>query len=86
MIGTVEAVQRELINDGFVMRYIPDDDAADGLPPGAGAFLACSFWLVIDLAMLGGSTRRRTMFERLLDLLATTWVCSRRNTTRRTIA
>ena len=49
-IGTVEAVQRELVKDGFVMRYIPDANAADGLPPGEGAFLACSFWLVNDLA------------------------------------
>ena len=56
VVGTVEAVQSELVKDGFVMRYIPDEDAADGLPPGEGAFLACSFWLVIDLAMLG---RRR---------------------------
>ena len=55
--GTVEAVQAELVKDGFVMRYIPDEDAADGLPPGEGAFLACSFWLVIDLAMLGTARR-----------------------------
>ena len=68
VIGTVEAVQRELINDGFVMRYIPDADAADGLPPGEGAFLACSFWLVIDLAMLGRVKEAQDMFERLLDL------------------
>ena len=46
VIGTVEAIQRELVKDGFVMRYIPDESAADGLPPGEGAFLACSFWLV----------------------------------------
>ena len=53
MIGTVDAIQRDLVKDGFVMRYIPDKGAADGLPPGEGAFLACSFWLVIDLAMIG---------------------------------
>ena len=68
VVGTVEAVQRELVKDGFVMRYIPDADAADGLPPGEGAFLACSFWLVIDLAMLGRVEEATELFERLLSL------------------
>jgi GH15 family glucan-1,4-alpha-glucosidase len=68
VVGTVEAIQRELVVDGFVMRYIPDADAADGLPPGEGAFLACSFWLVIDLAMLGRVKEARALFERLLSL------------------
>jgi GH15 family glucan-1,4-alpha-glucosidase len=66
--GTVDAIQRELVRDGFVMRYIPDEDAADGLPPGEGAFLACSFWLVIDLAMLGRVQEARGLFDRLLAL------------------
>jgi GH15 family glucan-1,4-alpha-glucosidase len=68
VIGTVEAIQRELVRDGFVMRYIPDDDAADGLPPGEGAFLACSFWLVIDLAMIGRHDEAEELFERLVSL------------------
>jgi GH15 family glucan-1,4-alpha-glucosidase len=68
VVGTVEAIQRELVRDGFVMRYIPDEDAADGLPPGEGAFLACSFWLVIDLAMLGRVKEARELFDRLLSL------------------
>ena len=68
VVGTVEAVQRELVKDGFVMRYIPDEDAADGLPPGEGAFLACSFWLVIDLAMIGRRKEAEELFERLLSL------------------
>jgi GH15 family glucan-1,4-alpha-glucosidase len=68
VVGTVEAVERELLRDGFVMRYIPDEDAADGLPPGEGAFLACSFWLVTDLAMIGRLDEARTLFERLLGL------------------
>ena len=68
VVGTVDAVQRELVRDGFVMRYIPDEDAADGLPPGEGAFLACSFWLVIDLAMLGRVKEAQDLFERLLSL------------------
>jgi GH15 family glucan-1,4-alpha-glucosidase len=67
-IGTVEAIQRELVKDGFVMRYIPDEDAADGLPPGEGAFLACSFWLVNDLALMGRRTEAEELFERLLSL------------------
>jgi GH15 family glucan-1,4-alpha-glucosidase len=68
VVGTVEAVQRELLRDGFVMRYIPDEDAADGLPPGEGAFLACSFWLVTDLAMIGRLDEARALFDRLLAL------------------
>jgi GH15 family glucan-1,4-alpha-glucosidase len=68
VVGTVEAVQRELVRDGFVMRYIPDEHAADGLPPGEGAFLACSFWLVTDLAMLGRRTEALALFERLVAL------------------
>jgi GH15 family glucan-1,4-alpha-glucosidase len=68
VVGTVEAVQRELVRDGFVMRYIPDADAADGLPPGEGAFLACSFWLVESLAMIGRTKEARELFDRLLAL------------------
>ena len=67
-VGTVEAIQRELVQDGFVMRYIPDKHAADGLPPGEGAFLACSFWLVNDLAMLGRLEEAQALFDRLLSL------------------
>jgi len=68
VVGTVEAVQSELLRDGFVMRYIPDKNAADGLPPGEGAFLACSFWLVDDLAMIGRRKEAVELFERLLSL------------------
>jgi len=50
------------------MRYILDKDAADGLPPGEGAFLACSFWLVNDLAMLGRLEEAQALFDRLLSL------------------
>jgi GH15 family glucan-1,4-alpha-glucosidase len=65
--GTVEAVERHLTVDGLVLRY---DSAAtdDGLPPGEGAFLACSFWLVDNLALLGRLDDARRLFERLLDL------------------
>ena len=68
VIGTVDAIQRELVRDGFVMRYIPDEHAVDGLPPGEGAFLACSFWLVIDLALIGRMDEARALFDRLLAL------------------
>ncbi len=68
VVGTVEAVQKELQQDGFVLRYIPDEESADGLPPGEGAFLACSFWLVDALAMIGRRTEAVALFERLLTL------------------
>jgi len=68
VVGTVEAIQRELLRDGFVLRYVPDENSADGLPPGEGAFLACSFWLVTDLAMLGRLEEAKALFDRLLRL------------------
>ena len=68
VVGTIEAVQAELLQDGFVLRYVPDEDSADGLPPGEGAFLACSFWLVDALAMIGRRREAVTLFERLLAL------------------
>jgi len=68
VIGTVEAIQRELVRDGLVMRYVPDERAADGLPPGEGAFLACSFWLVNALALIGRRHEAEDLFRRLLSL------------------
>ena len=68
VVGTVEAVQHDLMHDGFMMRYIPDKNAADGLPPGEGAFLACSFWLVESLALIGRTKEAHELFERLLAL------------------
>ena len=50
--GTVAAVERKLLREGFVMRY-DTGTAVDGLPPGEGAFLACSFWLVDNYVLLG---------------------------------
>jgi GH15 family glucan-1,4-alpha-glucosidase len=67
--STVEAVERELVVDGFVLRYRPEDaPAVDGLPPGEGVFLPCSFWLVDNLALLGRHAEARALFERLLAL------------------
>ena len=67
VVGTVEAVQRELLHDGFVRRY-PATENVDGLPPGEGAFLACTFWLADCLALLGCRDEARATFERLLAL------------------
>ena len=65
--GTVEAIERELMTDGFVRRYDTGSDV-DGLPPGEGAFLACSFWLADNYVMIGRRPEARRMFERLLAL------------------
>ncbi len=69
MISTVEAIRRELSVDGLLLRYLPDDvGAVDGLPPGEGVFLPCSFWLATVLALQGKEDEARELFERLLDL------------------
>jgi GH15 family glucan-1,4-alpha-glucosidase len=65
--GTVEAIRRELMADGLVKRY-RTDDGSDGLPPGEGAFLACSFWLADNLVLQGRREEAREIFERLLAL------------------
>jgi GH15 family glucan-1,4-alpha-glucosidase len=64
---TVEAIERRLVRNGFVLRY---DTAVteDGLPPGEGAFLACSFWLADAYVLLGREEDARRLFERLLSL------------------
>ncbi|MFD8074752.1 glycoside hydrolase family 15 protein [Streptomyces sp. NBC_00510] len=73
VIGTIEAIQRELsTEDGFVLRYPtdapPGGENLDGLPGDEGAFLACSFWLADDLAMIGRVDEARRLFEKLLAL------------------
>jgi GH15 family glucan-1,4-alpha-glucosidase len=65
--GTVEAIERHLTVDGFVLRYATES-TDDGLPPGEGAFLACSFWLVDAYILLGRHDDARKLFERLLGL------------------
>ena len=65
--GTVEAIERRLLVDGFVLRY-DTGSAGDGLPAGEGAFLACSFWLADAYVMLGRLDDARRLFERLLAL------------------
>jgi GH15 family glucan-1,4-alpha-glucosidase len=69
IVGTVAAIERDLVVDGFVHRY-PTDDAGsvDGLPAGEGAFLPCTFWLADNWAMQGRLDEARSLFERLLSL------------------
>jgi len=67
VVGTVEAVQRELTHDGFVLRYRPAE-ADDGLPGDEGIFVACSFWLVEALIGAGRRREAQELFERLLTL------------------
>ncbi|MFG3056308.1 glycoside hydrolase family 15 protein [Kitasatospora sp. NPDC048239] len=72
VIGTIEAIQRELsTEDGFVLRYPTHDESGnnvDGLSGHEGAFLACSFWLADDLAMIGRVQEARELFDKLLSL------------------
>jgi GH15 family glucan-1,4-alpha-glucosidase len=87
IVATVEAVERELLVDGFVLRYRTDvvhppppadgsvdavadalPGTVDGLPPGEGAFLLTTFWLVDNLVLIGRVDDARVLFERLLDL------------------
>jgi GH15 family glucan-1,4-alpha-glucosidase len=65
--GTVEAIERHLLVDGFVMRYDTRSET-DALPPGEGAFLACSFWLVDAYLLLGRRDDAERLFDRLLTL------------------
>lgn len=67
VVNTVAAIERELMVDGLVQRY-ESETGVDGLPPGEGAFLPCSFWLVECLAKMGRVDEARSMFERLLTL------------------
>jgi len=65
--GTIEAIERELKEAGLVARYAPEPDV-DGLPPGEGRFLPCSFWLADNLKALGRDDDALAMFEHLLAL------------------
>jgi GH15 family glucan-1,4-alpha-glucosidase len=69
MRGTVQAIEQELCREGFVLRYQTEETRAiDGLPPGEGVFLACTFWLADNYALLGRREEARHLFERLLGL------------------
>ena len=67
IVGTVAAIQQELTVDGLVLRY-RTAETDDGLPPGEGVFLACSFWLADNLVLQGRHDEARALFERLLGL------------------
>jgi len=66
----VAAIEKTLVRDGFVWRYLHDDETAaiDGLPPGEGVFLPCTFWLADNLALQGRLDEARAIVERLLAL------------------
>ncbi len=69
VVGTVQAIRRELVFGGLVYRYHPTDSGTiDGLPPGEGAFLPCSFWLVDCLHLMGESDEARNLFNKLLAM------------------
>jgi len=63
--ATIDAIQRELVVDGLVIRY-PTVNGVDGLPPGEGTFLPCTFWLADSLAITGRAAEAEAVFERLL--------------------
>lgn len=66
--GTVEAIERELMDDGFVLRYRPQEKEIDGLPGSEGVFLPCSFWLAMCWHLIERKKEARELFERLLDV------------------
>lgn len=66
VMSTVAAIERELMQDGLVLRY--SRQVQDGLPPGEGVFLACSFWLANCYALQGRVSEAQRLFERLLAI------------------
>jgi GH15 family glucan-1,4-alpha-glucosidase len=65
--GTVAAIERDLVTDGFVQRY-QTEEGVDGLPPGEGVFLPCTLWLADNLALMGRTDEARAIFERVAGL------------------
>jgi GH15 family glucan-1,4-alpha-glucosidase len=70
IVSTVETIRRKLMVDGLVARYAADEENVDvdGLPPGEGAFLPCTFWLADNLCLQGRFDEAREIFEHLLSL------------------
>jgi GH15 family glucan-1,4-alpha-glucosidase len=70
VVGTVAAIERELMRDGLVERYRADaeNEEIDGFPPGEGVFLPCSLWLAGVLALQGRKRDARALFERVVGL------------------
>jgi GH15 family glucan-1,4-alpha-glucosidase len=67
MLGTIDYIRKQLTTDGLLQRYPPSPNV-DGLPPGEGAFLLCTFWLADTLALAGNYDEAGQIFERLLSL------------------
>jgi GH15 family glucan-1,4-alpha-glucosidase len=67
VVSTVEAIQRDLVEDGLVLRYRPEE-TSDGLAGREGTFLVCSFWLADALCMIGRLDEAQALFENLLAL------------------
>jgi GH15 family glucan-1,4-alpha-glucosidase len=67
VVSTVQAIRKDLAADGFIMRY-RTHESVDGLPPGEGVFLACSFWLADNLCLQGRWDEAAELFERLVGL------------------
>jgi GH15 family glucan-1,4-alpha-glucosidase len=67
IVATVDAIERELSVDGFILRYQPNKEL-DGLPHGEGAFLLCSFWMAQARALMGRTEDATKRFEQLLAL------------------
>jgi GH15 family glucan-1,4-alpha-glucosidase len=67
IVATVAAIEKDLMQDGLILRY-RTHESVDGLPPGEGMFLACSFWFADNLVLLGRDDDARALFERLLAL------------------
>ncbi len=70
VVGTIDLIGQRLSRDGLIMRYDADEEnvGVDGLPPGEGVFLPCSFWYAADLALLGRKDDARALYTRLLGL------------------
>ena len=68
MVGTIEAIERELMEEGFVLRYRTESNV-DGLPAGEAAFLPCSFWLADAYALMGRRKDAVKLFEKLMSLM-----------------
>lgn len=67
MVGTVAAIEKQLLHDGLVLRY-RSENVDDGLPPGEGAFLPCSFWLAENYMAQGRTADATALFERLTGI------------------
>jgi GH15 family glucan-1,4-alpha-glucosidase len=68
IVGTIAAIERELLQDGLVLRYRTHESGVDGLPPGEGVFLPCSFWLVDCYELMGRHDDAHALFDRLIGL------------------